>query len=173
MRFLVDECLSIDLVMVGQKAGHDAYHVAHVGKAGWWNVARHACEGDFVLVTNNASDFRRLYAAQPLHAGLVIIIPNVGRAIQRQLFLGALEELAVIGEPINQVLEVDLDGEDVTFVMTIKGPSSAAINRLFTLFRLLSPLDEPEEPRDRGSSASVLGRFGRPVPDPAKMPLCD
>jgi predicted nuclease of predicted toxin-antitoxin system len=127
MRFLVDECLSIDLVMVGQKAGHDAYHVAHVGKAGWkdWNVARHACEGDFVLVTNNASDFRRLYAVQPLHAGLVIIIPNVGRAIQRQLFLGALEELAVIGEPINQVLEVDLDGEDVTFALyNLPGDSS-------------------------------------------------
>jgi predicted nuclease of predicted toxin-antitoxin system len=119
MRFLVDECLSIDLVAVAQKAGHDAYHVAHVGKAGWkdWNVARHAREGDFVLVTNNASDFRRLYAAQPLHAGLVIIIPNVGRVMQQQLFLGALEQLAAIGEPINQVLEVDLDGEDVTFAL--------------------------------------------------------
>jgi predicted nuclease of predicted toxin-antitoxin system len=119
MRFLVDECLSIDLVTVAQKAGHDAYHVAHVGKAGWkdWNVARHAREGDFVLVTNNASDFRRLYAAQPLHAGLVIIIPNVGRVVQQQLFLGALEQLAAIGEPINQVLEVDLDGEDVTFAL--------------------------------------------------------
>jgi hypothetical protein len=35
-------------------------------------VVRYARDGDFVLVTNNASDFRRLYAAQPLHAGLVI-----------------------------------------------------------------------------------------------------
>ncbi len=117
MRFLIDECLSIDLVTVAQKTGYSAYHVAHVGKAGWkdWNVARHASAGDFVLVTNNASDFRRLYAAQPLHAGLVIIIPNVGRAIQQQLFFGALEQLAAHGEPINQVLEVDIDGEDVTF----------------------------------------------------------
>ena len=32
--------------------------------------------GDFVVVTNNASDFRRLYATQPLHAGLVIITPQ-------------------------------------------------------------------------------------------------
>jgi predicted nuclease of predicted toxin-antitoxin system len=117
MKFLIDECLSIDLVSVASQAGHEAQHVAHVGKAGWkdWNVLRHAAEGDFVLVTNNASDFRRLYETQPLHAGLIIIIPNVNRAAQRQLFQGALDELATFGEPINRVLEVDIDGEDVTF----------------------------------------------------------
>jgi len=62
MRFLIDECLSIDLVSVAGQAGHEAQHVARVGKAGWkdWNVARYAAEGDFVVVTNNASDFRRL-----------------------------------------------------------------------------------------------------------------
>jgi predicted nuclease of predicted toxin-antitoxin system len=117
MRFLIDECLSIDLVSVASQAGHEAQHVAHVGKAGWkdWNVAAHAAEGDFVLVTNNASDFRRLYAAQTLHAGLVIIIPNVNRIVQQQLFRGALDELAKFGEPVNRVLEVDIEGDDVTF----------------------------------------------------------
>ena len=32
--------------------------------SGWkdWNVVRYASDGDFVLVTNNASDFRQLYA---------------------------------------------------------------------------------------------------------------
>ncbi len=65
-------------------------------RASWkdWNVARYAGEGSLVLITNNASDFRRLYAAQPLHAGLVIIVPSVGRAEQRRLFAGALAELA-------------------------------------------------------------------------------
>jgi predicted nuclease of predicted toxin-antitoxin system len=117
MRFLIDECLSIDLVSVAGQAGHEAQHVAHVGKAGWkdWNVARHASDGDFVLVTNNAGDFRRLYAMQTLHAGLVIIIPNVNRVMQRQLFRGALDVLATLGDPINRVLEVDIDGDDVTF----------------------------------------------------------
>ena len=90
MRFLIDECLSIDLVLVASQAGHEAQHVAHVGKAGWkdWNVLRHAAKGDFVLVTNNAGDFGRLYKTQPLHAGLVMIIPNVNRAAQQQ-FRGA------------------------------------------------------------------------------------
>jgi hypothetical protein len=72
-------------------------------------------DGDFVLVTNNAGDFRRLYAVQPLHAGLVIVIPNVGRVTQRRLFRGALDALAMLGEPINRVLEVDIDGDEVTF----------------------------------------------------------
>jgi predicted nuclease of predicted toxin-antitoxin system len=119
VRFLIDECLSIGLVAVARQAGHDAHHVAHVGKAGWkdWNVIRYAGDGDFVLVTNNASDFRRLYAAQPLHAGLVILIPAVSRALQQKLFRAALDELATIGEPVNRVLELDLDGDDVTLAL--------------------------------------------------------
>jgi predicted nuclease of predicted toxin-antitoxin system len=119
MRFLIDECLSIDLISTATQAGFEAQHVAHVGKASWkdWNVARHARDGDFVLVTNNASDFRKLYATQPLHAGLVILIPSVNRAMQQRLFRGALDELAVLGEPINRVLEVDIDGEDIVFTV--------------------------------------------------------
>src|ERR1700683_4340414 len=116
MRFLIDECLSIDLMLIANQAGHEAQHIAHVGKAGWkdWNVVRYANAGDFVLVTNNASDFRQLYARQPIHAGLVIIIPNASRPAQRRLFRGALAELATLGEPVNRVLEVDIDGDDVT-----------------------------------------------------------
>ena len=119
MRFLIDECLSVNLVATAGQCGHEAQHVAHVGRAGWkdWNVARYAREGDFILVTNNASDFRQLYAAQPLHAGLVILIPVVNRVMQQRLFRAALDELAVIGEPVNRVLEVDLDGDEVTLTL--------------------------------------------------------
>ena len=119
MRFLIDECLSVDLVSVAGQAGHEAQHVARVGKAGWkdWNVVSYARDGDFVLVTNNASDFRRLYTTEPLHAGLVILIPVVGRELQRKLFRAALDELAVTGEPVNRVLEVDLDGEEISLTL--------------------------------------------------------
>ena len=125
MRFLIDECLSVDLVAVAGECGHEAQHVAHVGRAGWkdWNILRYAAESDFVLVTNNASDFRQLYAAQPLHAGLVVLIPVVGRAMQRSLFRAALDELTVIGEPVNRVLEVDLDGAEVTLTLYDWPPS--------------------------------------------------
>jgi hypothetical protein len=33
------------------------------------------------------------------------------------LFQAALDELATLGEPVNRVLEVDLDGDDVTFAL--------------------------------------------------------
>jgi hypothetical protein len=67
VRFLIDECLSVDLVTVAGECSHEAQHVAHVGRAGWkdWNVVGYLRDGDFVLVTNNASDFRQLYTAQP------------------------------------------------------------------------------------------------------------
>jgi predicted nuclease of predicted toxin-antitoxin system len=75
----------------------------------------YARERDFVLVTSNAADFRKLYATEPLHAGLVILIPNVDGEMQQRLFQSALEQLAIYGEPINQVLEVDIEGDEATF----------------------------------------------------------
>ncbi|HEV2097607.1 MAG TPA: DUF5615 family PIN-like protein [Stellaceae bacterium] len=119
MRFLIDECLSTNLVATAGECGHEARHVAHVGRAGWkdWNVARYARENDLILVTNNASDFRQLYAAEPLHAGLVILLPNVGRGLQQRLFRAALDELETVGEPINRVLEVDLRDGAVTLTV--------------------------------------------------------
>ena len=117
MRFLIDECLTLDLVSVATEAGYEAMHVAHVGKAGWkdWNVAQYASDGDLIVVTNNAGDFRRLYAKLSLHAGLIIIVPNLKQLEQRLLFGLVLDELATLGEPVNQVLEVDVDGEDMLF----------------------------------------------------------
>ena len=110
---------SVDLVATAGQCGHEARHVAHVGRAGWkdWNVTRYASDNDLILVTNNASDFRQLYAAEPLHAGLVILLPNVGRDLQQRLFRAAVEKLAVIGEAVNRVLEVDLDGDEVTLTL--------------------------------------------------------
>ena len=117
MRFLIDECLTPLLVADAREAGHEARHVAHIGRAGWhdWNATRYAVAEDFVLVTNNAGDYRRLYAAEPLHPGLVILIPNVRRPLQRRLFRVALDQLAVTGEPVNQVLEVDFAGGEVVY----------------------------------------------------------
>jgi hypothetical protein len=80
-----------------------------------WNVASYAGEGDFIVVTNNGDDFRKLYATRLLHAGLVILVPNDGRAVQKRLFTGALDYLAHAGELVNRVLEVDLKAKDITF----------------------------------------------------------
>jgi predicted nuclease of predicted toxin-antitoxin system len=119
MRFLIDECLPPVLTVIANQEGHEAQHVVHIGKAGWsdQNVVRLAAEGDFIVVTNNASDFRKLYAAQPLHAGLIILLPNAGREVHMRLFKYALELLAANGEPVNQVLEMGFDGQDMTFTL--------------------------------------------------------
>ena len=65
------------------------------------------------MVTNNAVDFRRLYAERELHPGLVILIPNVPIELQQQPFTAALMQIAEVGEPVNQVLGVDLQEEEV------------------------------------------------------------
>jgi hypothetical protein len=59
------------------------------------------------LVTNNAKDFRRLYAREAIHAGLVILLPNVPPAQQRVLFDAALDDVTD-GGLINQALEVGI-----------------------------------------------------------------
>ena len=63
--------------------------------------------------TNNAKDFRRLYAREDIHAGLVILIPNVPPAEQRELFDAALDELDAAPGRINEALEVGLVDGDI------------------------------------------------------------
>jgi hypothetical protein len=45
------------------------------------------------------------------------LIPVVSRDVQRRLFRAALDELAIIGEPVNRALEVDLDGDEVILTL--------------------------------------------------------
>jgi hypothetical protein len=41
------------------------------------------------FVINNARDFRKLFAREPIHSGLVIIVPQVTPSLQPALFIGA------------------------------------------------------------------------------------
>ena len=50
---------------------------------------------NFTFVTNNARDFRKLYAKEELHAGLVIIVTQVLPVRQRELFDAVLADLDV------------------------------------------------------------------------------
>ena len=64
--FLIDECLSPDLVALAHERGFDATHVVFHGLAGTSDrdllpVIRH--EG-FAFVTSNAKDFLKLYARE-------------------------------------------------------------------------------------------------------------
>lgn len=69
MKFLVDECLHASLVTVA----HDAGHVCDQCELPWsWRIQRLQlmprirAEG-YTFVTNNYTDFKRLYAKEELH----------------------------------------------------------------------------------------------------------
>jgi hypothetical protein len=85
MKFLIDECLSLDLVEVARGRGFvESSHVVWMGKAGGkdWELKPFILEGDWTLVTRNSVDFRGSadnlgasgqFADVPLHAGLICI----------------------------------------------------------------------------------------------------
>ena len=87
MRFLIDECLHTSLVRVAEARGHEARHVNWIGLSGEtdWNLMLRIAAEDFTFVTNNARDFRKLYGRQKLHAGLIVIVPQVVPDRQRAL----------------------------------------------------------------------------------------
>lgn len=113
MNFLIDECLHTTLAQVAVARGHEATHVTYRGMAGFqdWNLMAPIREGLFTFVTNNARDFRRLFAQEAVHAGLLIIVPNLPPAQQRILFDAILDDIE--GQALmNEVVEISyVDGD--------------------------------------------------------------
>lgn len=66
---------------------------------------------NFTFVTNNARDFRKLYAKEELRAGLVIIVPQLLPARRRELFNAVLADLEPGDELLNEVIEITLNGD--------------------------------------------------------------
>ena len=114
MRFLIDECLHTSLVKVAHEAGYLCEHVNFLGLSGQkdWELMRKVQAGEYTFVTNNRTDFAALYTQEELHAGLVIIVPNVPPAEQRALFQAALSHIAG-RDLINAALEVNIGGATI------------------------------------------------------------
>ncbi len=115
MKFLIDECLHTSLASVAHEAGYACDHVNFIGLSGYkdWQLMDRIRASEYTLVTNNRVDFAALYGQEEIHPGLVIIVPNVGPRLQRELFRAAL---AHIGdrEFVNTLLEVDLTAAGIT-----------------------------------------------------------
>ncbi len=113
MKFLIDECLSPDLVRLAHERGHgESTHVTWLGlrSRGDWSIVRRAVDDGYVLVTNNTTDFTPLLRRESAHAGLVCLNVAPGLMsldVQRRLFALALDRLGDV-EPINELLEVTL-----------------------------------------------------------------
>jgi len=111
VRFLIDECLHSSLTDIAHRAGFEAHHVNWRGWSGWDDrqLSELAVREGFVLVTNNARDFLKLMGEVELHAGLVVIVPNVAPTVQCEMFQQALNEIAQFPDLINRVVEVDFE----------------------------------------------------------------
>ncbi|RUW64444.1 DUF5615 family PIN-like protein [Mesorhizobium sp. M2A.F.Ca.ET.067.02.1.1] len=129
MNFLIDECLHTSLVAVAQLRGHVANHVNWLGLSGEtdWNLMPRILEDDFTFVTNNAKDFRKLYAKEPVHPGLLIIVPQVAPERQRELFNTILEELDPDELIVNEVIEIEIaDGNAIVTRYEMPEPVTSA-----------------------------------------------
>ena len=95
MKLLIDECLHTSLVTVAHSAGHSADHVSHRGLGGLkdWQLMRVIREQEYTFVTNNRSDFLDLHGKEALHAGVIVIVPNVVPLQQQELFAAALKHI--------------------------------------------------------------------------------
>jgi predicted nuclease of predicted toxin-antitoxin system len=111
VKFLIDECLHTTLVAVAQTHGHECFHVNWLGLSGEtdWNLMPRIIQESFTFVTNNARDFRKLYAREEVHAGLILIVPQVLPALQRELFEVALDNLPTDCDLLNEIIEVTID----------------------------------------------------------------
>ena len=98
----------------GARGGHITDHVTYLGLGSSkdWELVKLVVERDYTFVTNKRADFLALCPRTQLHAGLVIIVPNVKPALQRQLFKAPL---SLIGERdlVNTVIEVGYSDEEI------------------------------------------------------------
>lgn len=128
MKFLIDECLSPELVAIAKARGfHESTHVTWLGMRSRkdWVIVRRAADEGFVLVTNNTVDFTALYEREAIHAGLVClnVAPGLMRLdIQKSLFALALDRLGA-AEPVNEALEISLTADGAVLVERYGLPS--------------------------------------------------
>lgn len=123
IRFLIDECLTIDLVEVATGKGFiRSVHVNHRGLTGCSDnrPTKYCLENDYTFVTANGKDFRSrpgskstrpCYADVELHAGLVCLNlkDKMNRQLQVEYFEAALNFTRKVGDLTNQCVEVDKD----------------------------------------------------------------
>lgn len=87
-------------------------HVNHLGlrTEADWDLLRVVAAQDWVLVTNNAIEFRGRYREIELHPGVVFLLPAVRRADQVRLFEAALDHVRGHPDLVNMALDVAFDG---------------------------------------------------------------
>jgi predicted nuclease of predicted toxin-antitoxin system len=114
VKFLIDECLHTSLVEIAHAAGYVADHVNYLGLGSSkdWQLMATIRQHDYTFVTNNRSDFLALHEKEPLHAGVIIIVPSVIPLYQRDFFSAALKHIGA-RDLTNTVVEVKYAGNQI------------------------------------------------------------
>ena len=109
-RFLIDENLSPRLVEAARARGFEAMHVNHLGLRTEtdWALLQVIADDDWLLVTNNAIEFRGRYRQIALHPGVVFLLPNVRGTEQTRLFEEALDAIQLRPDMVNRALDVTI-----------------------------------------------------------------
>ena len=110
-RFLIDENLSPRLVAPAHQRGYAAMHVNHLGLQTEkdWDLLKVIENDDWVLVTNNAIEFRGRYRHIEIHPGVVFLIPSVRGLDQVRLFEAALDHVPQMSDLVNRAIDVTFD----------------------------------------------------------------
>ena len=140
-RFLIDECLSVDLAGLAWQRGYQASHLRDVGLLRYKDdqLAQIIFKGDWCFVTKNARDFRGpdhakgssgKYAQADLHAGLICIHgPPEGftKTEQLEAFATALDLIEQHGnDATNLLIEVTWAIDGIAYEMAaFPAPSPA------------------------------------------------
>jgi predicted nuclease of predicted toxin-antitoxin system len=111
----VDENLSVLLPEVAHARRYEATHINHYGlrTSKDWDILKVVAEEDWILVTNNAFEFRGRYQKLEMHPGVVFLIPSVPRLQQLELFSAALDAIGKSPEMVNIALDVTLEGDRI------------------------------------------------------------
>jgi predicted nuclease of predicted toxin-antitoxin system len=114
-RFLVDENLSVLLPEIAHARGYEATHINHYGlrKSKDWDILKIVAEEDWILVTNNAFEFRGRYRRLEVHPGVVFLIPNAPRLQQIELFSAALDVITESPDMLNTAVDVTYAGDNI------------------------------------------------------------
>jgi predicted nuclease of predicted toxin-antitoxin system len=117
VKWLIDECLHTSLVELAHSRGQVADHVNYLGLGSYkdWELMEIVIDRDYTFVTNNRFDFLTLYNKETLHAGLVVIVPNVTPVRQWELYNAVLDHVGS-RQLINTVIEVNFVRQQIECV---------------------------------------------------------
>ncbi len=68
--------------------------------------------GGLHLCDQQRARFQETFGNEEIHAGLIIIVPQVVPALQRDLFTLVLEAVAGGEEVLNEVIEISIEGDE-------------------------------------------------------------